>query len=118
MPRTRPTQADLDQMLNGKRGEVKDIVYRYVAGILPEADFSREMRQVLIRGHAMAGYLGRRRAGDFAPYDEDDTTFGQMIADEQVPFLTGFQADLQSNRYEAEDGRPMALPILRRAQMY
>jgi hypothetical protein len=118
MTRTRPTQLDLDTMLDGKRGEVKDTVFRHVAGILPTEDFCREVRQILLRGHAMAGYLGRRRAGDMAPYDQDDTTFGQMLTAEQQPFLDGFVADLAGDRYEGEDGRPMALPILRRAEMY
>jgi hypothetical protein len=118
MTRTRPTQLDLDQMLDGKRGEVKDAVFRHVAGLLPPEEFGRELRQILLRGHAMAGYLGRRRAGDMAPYDQDDTTFGQMLTAEQQPFLDGFVADLDADRYEGEDGRPMALPILRRAEMY
>jgi hypothetical protein len=118
MNRSRPSQADLDVMLTGKRGEVKDIVFRHVAGILPAESFEDEVRSVLIRGHAQAGYLGRRRAGDFAPYDADDTEFGRMIAEEQQEFLQGFVEELREGRYEGEDGRPLAEPILRRAQLY
>jgi hypothetical protein len=118
MTRTRPTQADLDLMLSGKRGEVKDLVFRHVAGLLPPDEFGRELHAILLRGHATAGYLGRKRAGDMAPYDADDTEFGKMIAAEQQPFLDGFVADLEGSRYEGEDGRQMALPILRRAEMY
>jgi hypothetical protein len=105
-------------MLTGKRAEVKDLVFRYVAGIVDDSGFADEARRVLIRGHAQAGYLGRRRAGDHAPYDQDDTEFGRMIAEEQQEFLQGFVEDLSTGRYDGEDGRPMAEPILRRAQLY
>lgn len=105
-------------MLAGKRGEVKDLVFRHVAGLLPPHEFGAELQQILLRGHAMAGYLGRRRAGDMAPYDQDDTEFGRMIAAEQQQFSTKFTQDLADGRYDGEDGRPMALPILRRAEMY
>jgi len=118
MRRESPSQSDLDQMLSGKQAEVRDLVFRHVAGILDQDGFSDEFRRVLIRGHAQAGYLGRRRAGDLAPYDADDTEFGRMVAAEQQEFLAGFVADLAGGRYEGEHGRPQAEPILRRAALY
>jgi hypothetical protein len=118
MRRESPSQSDLDQVLSGKQAEVRDLVFRHVAGILDQDGFSDEFRRVLIRGHAQAGYLGRRRAGDHAPYDQDDTEFGRMIAAEQQEFLAGFVEDLAGGRYEGEDGRPQAEPILRRAVLY
>jgi len=114
----RPTQADFDRLLAQKRVEVANLARHVVAGTLTPEDWAERMRAILIQGHARAGFLGRQRGGDLAPYDSDDTEFGRMVAADEQPFLDRFHADLESGRYEDEDGRLLLLPVLGRAEMY
>ena len=96
--RTRPTQMEFDLMLAAKRGQVQDLARHLAAGTLDAAGWAQQMRSVLLAGHAQAGFLGRRRGGDVAPYDADDTTFGRMVMADEQPFLDRFRADLESGR--------------------
>jgi hypothetical protein len=115
---TRPNQAEFDALLAHKRAEVKDLARHLVAGTLGPQEWADRMRAALVTGHARAGYLGRTRGGDVAPFDADDTEFGRMVADDEQPFLDRFRQDLESGRYEDEDGRLLLLPVLGRAAMY
>src|SRR5438128_672157 len=113
------TQTD-DEMalfLDGRRGQVPDLMRHLGAGPQGTEQFAVQMRALLVRGHAYAGYLGRRRAGDLAPYDQDDTEFGQMLMADQQPFLDEFVRDLDTEKYEDESGRLMVDPVERRALM-
>lgn len=96
--------------------DVRALVDALTAGDLTPAEWHDQMLETLAGAHAEAGYRGRLRAGDTAPYDRDDVRFGQLVAWEEQPYLDGFRRDLESGKYaEGDAGR---LAITRRALMY
>lgn len=116
--RLRPSATDAAfRALIAEAGQdVRALVSALVSGDLTPAEWSDQMLETLAHAHAEAGYRGRLRAGDLAPYDRDDLRFGQLVAQEQMAWLWKFQRDLEGGRYGT--GEPDAAAIQRRAAMY
>lgn len=93
--------------------DVRALVSLLVAGDLTPAEWHDQMLEALAQAHAEAGYRGRVRAGDTAPFERDDIRFGQLVAQEEQRFLDGFRRDLEAGRYaDSPDA------IGRRADLY
>lgn len=97
--------------------DVRALVDLLTAGELSPAEWHDQMLATLAEAHAEAGYRGRVRAGDTAPYDRDDQRFGWLVAQEEARYLDGFRRALEAGRYESEAGTNEAA-ILRRANLY
>jgi hypothetical protein len=95
---------------------IRYLVDRLTEGDLTPAEWEQRMLEQLTAAHAQAGYRGRLRAGDTAPYDADDTRFGALVAQEEQPFLSRFRADIEGGRYGVEE--PDTEALQRRAAMY
>lgn len=116
--RLRPSATDtaFRSLVAEARQDVRALATALVSGDLTPAQWSDQMLETLVQAHAEAGYRGRLRAGDLAPYDRDDLRFGQLVAQEQMAWLWKFQRDLEGGRYGT--GEPDAAAIQRRAQLY
>jgi hypothetical protein len=95
---------------------IQYLVDRLTAGELTPDEWEQKMLNQLTAAHAQAGYRGRLRAGDHAPYDRDDTRFGYLVAQEEAGFLHGFRVDIESGRYGVDE--PDTEAIARRASLY
>jgi hypothetical protein len=98
--------------------DVEEITAHLAGGKIGVEEWSGIMLDTLAEAHAQAGFLGRQRAGDRAPFDTDDTRFGQLVAQEEWPFLSGFAHDIATGRYTGEDGTLDVEAIRRRAGLY
>lgn len=96
--------------------DVRALVGRLVDGDLTPFEWADAMQETLAVAHAQAGYRGRLRAGDTAPYDRDDTRFGALVAQEEARFLWRFRGDIERGRYGVDE--PNEEAIARRAAMY
>jgi len=119
--RLRPaTAAPFRQLLADTGSDVAETTAALAAGKIGLDEWHGILLETLAEAHAQAGYLGRLRAGDRAAFDDDDTRFGRLVAQEEMPFLDGFRDDLAAGRY----GTPELVPgldlnaIQRRAAMY
>lgn len=114
----RPSQSDWNRFESGARSRIDKIVNAYAAEKIDEKQFGDRMLSLLEDRHARAGFLGRQRSGDLAPFDEDDRRFGQLIADEESEFLDAFVSDLAAGRYRGAKGDLLTDQVRTRAQMY
>lgn len=112
----KPTDTAFRTLVAATEGRVRALVDRLVAGDLDTAAWQDRMLETLAEAHAQAGYRGRLRAGDTAPYDRDDTRFGALVADEEARFLWRFRRDIEGGRYGADE--PETEAIARRALFY
>lgn len=113
----RPVQKDLDQAVRDTRKRIAEAVALYDQE-RDERAFGGRMLQLLEDGHTKATLIGRQRAGDFTPEEEDDRHFGRRITDVEMTFLEGFVEALAEGRYEGEDGSLDLDRIRRRARSY
>jgi hypothetical protein len=112
------TDAVFARFVDQAAGDVREIVESLAAGKIGAPEWAGIMLDALAEAHAQAAFLGRQRAGDRAPFDQDDTRFGQLTAQEEWPFLEGFARDLEAGRYTSFFGSLDVAAIDRRAQMY
>lgn len=73
---------------------------------------------VLEDAHARAAYLGRFRAGDTNPPDEDDREFARRVIRDEDGFLARFEDDLRAGRYTNPDGTLKTDAIAARTKLY
>jgi hypothetical protein len=97
-------------------GQVRALVDRLTAGDLTPDEWQQRMLGTLAEAHAQAGYRGRLRAGDHAPYDRDDVRFGALVAQEEAQFLWGFTREIEAGKYGIDE--PDVEAIARRAGLY
>src|SRR5438552_3594131 len=117
--RLRPTTAaPFRALLADVGGDVRETTAALAGGKIGVDEWHGIVLETLAEAHAQAGYLGRVRAGDTAPFDADDARFGQLVAQEEMPFLDGFRDDIAAGRYTGEEGTLDAGQVERRAQMY
>jgi hypothetical protein len=103
--RLRPaTAAPFRQLLADVGADLRETTASMASGQIGVEEWGGIVLETLAHGHAQAAYLGRVRAGDGAPFDQDDERFGALVAQEEQPFLQGFAADLAAGRYQGEDG--------------
>jgi len=96
--------------------QVRALVDRLAAGDLHTFAWQEAMLETLAAAHAQAGYRGRVRAGDTAPFDRDDERFGYLAAQEESAYLWSFRQDIENGRYGVEE--PNTDAIHRRAALY
>lgn len=82
------------------------------------AHFGDTVFSLLTDAHARATYVGRYRAGDVAPIDEDDRRFAEEVMRGEDAFLARFEDALRSGRYTREDGSLKQSAILSRLSLY
>lgn len=117
--RLRPaTAAPFRQLIADAGQDIRETTAALAAGKIGPDEWHGILLETLAEAHAQAGYLGRLRAGDRAPFDEDDSRFGMLVAQEEMPFLDGFRDELAAGRYRDEDGALDAGKMERRAQLY
>jgi len=107
------TQEDLDRVLYRTRNRLNEAVEAY----LREGDeraFGGRVLEALEDGYTKAVYLGRHRAGDIAPPENDDRLFAQYTLREQTPYLEGFISDLSDGDYPEAKLRNRALSYVGR----
>jgi hypothetical protein len=117
MPR-RPTPTEWNRFFKVSERRIESLFREYATGAFDTAELHDRFATILAERHGRAGYIGRRRAGDFAAFDEDDTKFGELIAEEEEPFIGALMEDLRGGRYLAEDGSFLLAAILSRADYY
>lgn len=110
--------ADFRRMVSNVERKLQGLAKAVAREEITPAWWWNEMLEELASAHARAGFHGRQRAGDLAPFDVDDTRFGALAAQEELPFLQAFQWDLMGERYRDEDGALDAAAIGRRAEFY
>lgn len=98
--------------------DVDEITAHLAGGKIGVEEWAGIMLDTLAEAHAQAGFLGRQRAGDRAPFDTDDTRFGRLVAQEEWPYLSGFAHDIATGRYTGEDGALDVEAVGRRAGLY
>lgn len=113
-----PTEANLSDLVTETRAEIGTLVDSLAAGHLTPSDFAEEMGVTLERAHEQAGILGRLRAGDLSPVNEDDRIFAQRVMRGEVDFLSGFEKDIEAGRYTDATGLLDREALLRRAESY
>jgi hypothetical protein len=118
--RLRPsvTDAAFHRFVGEVQGDVRETIEHLARGRIRVEEWADIMLDTLAEAHAQAGYLGRQRAGDRAPFDQDDTRFGQLVAQEEWPYLSGFAHDIATGRYTGEDGLLEMADVQRRANLY
>lgn len=113
-----PTDADFRRLIHRTdrelRGLARDLAERRIS--VPE--WGGRMLGTLAEAHARAGFHGRQRAGDRAPFDTDDTRFGNLAAQEEQHFLHSFEQDLLAGRYRTEAGDLDVEAVTRRGEAY
>lgn len=112
-----PGQSDHDALIRGARKGISEIVSAYAADRSVGA-FGWRMLSLLYDGGAEATVLGRRRAGDDAPPEDDDRKFAWLALEEQKGYLDGFVEDLKDGRYEDADDKLDTDAIEKRAKLY
>jgi hypothetical protein len=112
------TQRALDVRLDITRKRVNKHVLDFADGQIDALGFGDAMLETLTAAHAHAAYLGRYRAGDSTPPDQDDQSFADQVMRGEDTFLAGFEDDLKAGRYTGEDGTLKVNQIKRRAEMY
>lgn len=117
--RLRPATAAPFRALIAHVGEdLREITAALASRTISTPEWGGLMLEALAHGHAEAGYLGRVRAGDTAPFDLDDRRFGALVAQEEAPYLNAFEQDLLGGKYTQEDGTLDVERIQRRAALY
>lgn len=96
--------------------DVRALVDRLVSGELDTSAWAGAMEETLAHAHAEAGYRGRLRAGDLAPFDRDDERFGALVAQEESAYLWRFRQDLEADKFGIDE--PETEKIQRRALLY
>lgn len=103
MTRRKATQAAFSALVLAVLARMNRQFDRYGAGRIHLEDLHSNLRDVLANGHARAAYLGRSRAGDTSPFDEDDRAFGGHVADGEQAWLEPFMEDVRAGRYGTEE---------------
>jgi hypothetical protein len=103
-----------EQTATALRGLAND----WAEGSLGPSDFGDAVASLLEDAHTSAAVLGRMHAGDDAPEDEDDRTFGESVVDGEVEYLGKFVADLEGDRYFDAEDNPRADAVAARAASY
>src|SRR3954466_16054275 len=91
-------------LLSDPRDSLSTLVDGYTSGYLDAQEFGDRMAALLEDAHTSAVVIGRQHAGDDAPPDADDRKLGEEVVDGESEFLAAFVKDLQTSRYEGEDG--------------
>lgn len=112
------TQAALHHLLATTRAQIEAHAAQLAAGAWSATTFGDRMLETLTNAHARAAYLGRFRAGDTTPPDQDDRRFADLVMREEDEFLGNFEEDLQGGRYLDEHGYLKADRVQARALMY
>jgi len=105
-------------LLGETRREIADLTGALGSGKVSIPEWGGIMLESLADAHARAGYHGRQRGGDTAPFDADDERFGRLAVQEEMSFLAAFEQDLVAGRYRREDGALAVEDVQRRAEMY
>lgn len=113
-----PSDAAFRRLVHRADRELRGHVAALATGDLTPEEWHGRMLATLAEAHAQAGYQGRLRAGDTAPFDADDRRFGQLVAQEELSFLDAFRRDLEGGRYMGEDGALDEAAVVRRTEMY
>jgi len=90
----------------------------WAGGNLGPSDFGDAVASLLEDAHTQAAVIGRMHAGDDAPEDEDDRSFGESVVDGEVEYLSKFVADLEGDRYFDAEDNPRADAVAARAAQY
>lgn len=112
------TDAAFARFVADASADVREIVKSLASGKISVPEWGGVMLDALAEAHAQAAFLGRQRAGDLAPFDRDDQRFGQLVAQEEWPFLQGFERDLMAGRYTSAEGGLDVAAVGRRANLY
>lgn len=107
--------------LNALRDSTNSTLTDIVSLLAEEGDpraFGGRVLDALTDSHTSAVVLGRGRAGDTAPLEDDDRRFAQTIVDSETEFLVGFVVDIQDGRYTNENGELDREAIERRLHLY
>lgn len=118
MPR-RTSQHDWNRFSRAatKRGE--RITNGWLKGDLTTSEWKEQFQAFVEDRHGYAGYLGRRRGGDFSPRHDGDRDFGKLAGEDQTDFIARFADDLDKGRYLDPDTHELnKKAILDRAGMY
>lgn len=113
-----PTDRQFRRFVAGVEGKLTSLVDQLAAGRITPEQWGGRMLVTLADAHAMAGYHGRQRAGDTAPFDHDDARFGNLVAQEEQAPLWAFERDVAAGRYADADGSLDAEAVTRRATLY
>lgn len=113
-----PADRALHRLAAQTEGKLAALVDHLAAGALTAATWHGRALAVLADAHALAGYHGRVRAGDTAPYDVDDVRFGALVAQEEQPYLERFAAELAGDRYRDAAGALDREAVTARARLY
>lgn len=113
-----PTDRQFRRFVAETEGKITALVDQLAAGRITAGEFGGRMLTTLADAHALAGYHGRVRAGDTAPFDQDDAQFGRLVAHEEQEHLWGFESDLAAGRYTDAPGGFDRAAVERRALLY
>lgn len=110
-------QGELNRLLEGVHREAEALSDGFAAGLYDADEVAERFALRLEELHTEAVRLGRERAGDRSPPDEDDRRFAEAVLDREAEFLQAFEADLRAGRYET-DGFADTARIKRRLGFY
>jgi len=112
------TQRSLNTLLDHAGRSLSALCHRYATGQFTADIFGDHMLGTLESAHTQAVVLGRHRAGDTTPLEEDDREFARHVLREEEEFLSAFLDDLEEGRYNDDLGHPQGDAIERRARLY
>lgn len=75
---------------------------RFIGGDVSASELPGLWLPIIADYHARAGVLGRSAAGDTAPTDDDDRTFGEQQAASDAPYLQRYAGELATASGEAD----------------
>jgi hypothetical protein len=114
----RPAQSAYNRVQSSCESRINTAVSRLASGKLTPEAWSEKMTDILSAKHAAAATLGRQRAGDLTPANDDDDALGAALADEEGRYLARFQRDIEDGRYTLPDGSYDDTAIRTRARYY
>lgn len=114
----RPSDYTFRRTVQPIRAELYDLIDSLAAGKIDYSKFESEAMRLLTHGHAQGAYLGRKRAGDFSPFENDDRRFAELVMDRERSFLRRFIDDVRNLRYDDGAGGLDVVPIRARMSLY
>lgn len=118
LARAEATDAQFRRLVYATDRTLRGLARELASDTIMVSEWQHRMLTTLAEAHAQAGYHGRQRAGDLAPFDADDARFGNLAAQEELPFLQAFAYDVMGERYRDESGKLDAERVTQRAEMY
>ena len=111
------TQANLNLAVGRTPQAIKDALDTYAYNG-DGSQLRQSLTDVLTEGHRQAAVIGRHRAGDLFPPEEDDRKFAQQVMRGEKPYLDALIRDITNGQYDNPDETANVSRMAARVNLY